>query len=382
MNPTATFERDLERWLEAEAPTNGPAGLHEAIIERAATMRQRPRWLAILRDSTFPSPAGVVRRPAGRMTYAFIVLGLILALIVAVLVAGALRSQPYRAPHWTAIVPKLTQLKGPTVTLLRDGRVLVFGGSPSSATPGYEVPGWAEILDPITGTSSATGFMVTPPRSNNTTTLLADGRVLVAGGGREVPAANGSGDSTWVDLASAELYDPVSRTWTATGSMVTPHGGGTGALHGTATLLRDGRVLVVSDDGAELYDPASGTWTATGDMVTPGRWGRTATLLRDGRVLVVGGYGGNAVGTLSSAELYDPAHGTWTATGSMARPRVGHTATLLSDGRVLVVGVDGGSAAALPLISAELYDPGTGSWTATGSMVTPRYSGHRHAAAR
>jgi WD40 repeat protein len=281
------------------------------------------------------------------------------------------------APRWTAMVTKFTQRRQvPTVTLLADGRVLVAGGTtPINADPGYEVLASAEILDPITGTSAATGSMVTPRSGGGggTTTLLADGRVLVAGGLREVPAANGSGDSTGVTLASAELYDPVSGTWTATGSMVTPREG-----H-TATLLRDGRVLVTGGrekgTSAELYDPASGSWTATGDMVTPGAWGQTATLLRDGRVLVVGGYGGIAVGTLSSAELYDPASGTWTATGSMARPRVGHTATLLPDGRVLVVGGDGGSAAALPLTSAELYDPTSGTWSGTGSMVTPRYGG-------
>jgi N-acetylneuraminic acid mutarotase len=276
---------------------------------------------------------------------------------------------PPGAPRWTAIGSKLTVRQGPTVRLLRDGRVLVFGG--------LELLASAELYDPATGTSAATGSMVTHagPRSwltsdSFTATLLRDGKVLVAGG---------SGDSITESLASAELYDPASGTWTATGNMVTAHGRGS-----TATLLPDGKVLVAGGDGgsgatatAELYDPANGTWTTTGSMVTP-RFGHTATLLADGNVLVAGGVG---YPVLASAELYHPDSGTWTATGSMARPRVGHTtapghtATLLSDGRVLVVGGNGGSAAAVPRIDAELYDPATGTWTATRSMVTPRFEG-------
>jgi N-acetylneuraminic acid mutarotase len=202
--------------------------------------------------------------------------------------------------------------------------------------------------------------MVTP-HGFHVATLLRDGRVLVAGDANDV-------------VAAAELYDPGSGTWTPTGSMVTHAGGGF-----TATLLRDGRVLVAGGYAAgdavataELYDPASGTWTTTGSMVTP-RSRHTATLLADGKVLVAGGGFRDEV---PFAELYDPDTGAWTETGNMLRSRGGHTATLLSDGRVLVVGGNGGSAAAVPQVTAELYDPGTRTWTATGSMVTPRYGGH------
>ena len=96
-----------------------------------------------------------------------------------------------------------------------------------------------------------------------------------------------------------------------------------------------------------------------------GRAKYTATLLLDGRVLVAG------LGPLASAELYEPGSGTWAVTGSMDEDR-GHTATLLRDGRVLVAG--GGSRGEVsPLPSfAELYDPDAGSWTTTGNMVTPR----------
>src|SRR5207244_774652 len=115
------------------------------------------------------------------------------------------------------------------------------------------------------------------------------------------------------------------------------------AFH-TETLLPNGKVLVAggSSDGftsgllasAELYDPATGTWTATGSLTT-GRFQHTATLLPNGKVLVVCGTNNSGSGLLASAELYDPVSGTWTATGSLTNPaqdRFAHTATLLPNG--------------------------------------------------
>ena len=109
------------------------------------------------------------------------------------------------------------------------------------------------------------------------------------------------------------------------------------------------------------YDPVSETWTDTGSLAHK-RGSHTATLLRNGKVLVAGGYNDNFT-PLRSAELYDPVSGTWTTTGNLQTARVNHTATLLRNGKVLVAGGAG--------TSAELYDPVSGKWTVTGSLANP-----------
>src|SRR5205823_3264895 len=138
--------------------------------------------------------------------------------------------------------------------------------------------------------------------------------------------------------------------------------------------LSNGQVLVtggVPGGFAELYDPTTRTWTDTGSLGTT-RWYHTATLLPNGYVLVTGGMTANFRGpheTVASAELYDPATGVWMATGSMTTARCMHTATLLPNGQVLVAGGFDGSDY---LASSELYDPATGVWTATADMATAR----------
>jgi hypothetical protein len=147
----------------------------------------------------------------------------------------------------------------------------------------------------------------------------------------------------------------------------------------TATLLPNGNVLVAGGSGrsgaftsAELYNPALGTWAATGSLLTA-RFRHTATLLPNGKVLVAGGRD-SGFNALASAELYDPASGAWTATGSLVTARDYHTATLLPNGKVLVAG--GQDSGFNALASAELYDPASGTWAETGSLVTARVS-HR-----
>jgi N-acetylneuraminic acid mutarotase len=168
---------------------------------------------------------------------------------------------------------------------------------------------------------------------------------------------------------------PLTGSWTTTGNMLTGRGAATATLLTTGPHAGD--VLVSggqSNNGAtilssaELYDPANGTWSATGSMHAA-RTRYTATLLPNGQVLVAGGLGSD-IKALSSAELYDPTTGSWSTTGPMHDARLDQTATLLSNGQVLVSGGLGNSFAAIN--SAELYNPATGSWSATNSMNTAR----------
>ncbi|MGH9840109.1 MAG: kelch repeat-containing protein, partial [Blastocatellia bacterium] len=149
----------------------------------------------------------------------------------------------------------------------------------------------------------------------------------------------------------------------------------------TATLLANGQVLVAGGynppfgdeffSSAELYDPATGTWSYTGNL-NSAVGSHTATLLANGKVLVVGGCCGPA--NNKKAELYDPATGTWSLTSNLNTERFAHTATLLPSGKVLVAGSNTYTAAG-PSDSAELYDPATGTWSSTGNLNTAR-GGH------
>ena len=234
-----------------------------------------------------------------------------------------------------------------TTTLLANGKVLVAGGKDSNKT----YLSSCELYDPATGVWSATSSMAAA-RVGHTATLLANGKVLVAGG-------DVSG------LPSCELYDSATGAWSATGSLVTAR-----SSH-TATLLANGKVLVAGGSGSsatplsscELYDPATGAWSVTGDITLRSF---TATLLPNGKVLAAGGV---ASVYLSSCELYDPATGTWSSTGSLAEARSLHRATLLASGKVLVAG---GVNNLNYLASCELYDPVTGAWSSTGSMAEAR----------
>jgi hypothetical protein len=218
----------------------------------------------------------------------------------------------------------------------------------------------AELYDRSAGTFTATGSM-TIARVNHTATLLSNGKVLIVGG--TVPIGGASIGVT----ASAELYDPNTGTFALTGSMAAARNNQSATLIESGARL--GQVLIAGGDtlptalsSAELFNPATGKFSSNGTM-TAARTGQTATLLADGplagHVLLAGGRGNS--GILSSTELYDPGSGTFTATDSMTTARVGDTATLISsgplDGQVLIAGGEtpSGSISA----SAGLYDQST-----------------------
>jgi hypothetical protein len=247
----------------------------------------------------------------------------------------------------------------PRAVLLKNGRVLALG----------EWNPFADVFDPVTDKWSDTGKSKAV-RRRHTATLLPDGRVLVTGGEEEP--------------LTAEVYTPETGTWAAVANM------GAGRLRHTATLVKKGEQSLVLVAGgqdasgkrhasAELYDPKTGTWTATGGMKTA-RSGHTATLVKKGTktlVLVAGGEGDgqSPTNTLASAELYDPETGTWKSTGGMGLVRADHTATPLRDGRVLVAGGENDKLSdefPVPRGRAEVYDPTTETWSDTGRMGRAR----------
>jgi hypothetical protein len=253
-----------------------------------------------------------------------------------------------------------------TATLLSNGRILVAGGH-FTATDSSPT---CELYDPVFGTWTETGAMATA-RGNHTATLLLNGKVLVAGGFNR---------NTRSAVSTAELYDPGTGTWTAAGSLANARD------NQTATLLLDGKVLVaggapdnllsISLSSVEVYDPKAGSWT-TNNPMSSARQAHTATLLPDGRVLIAGGV--NVGYFSSSAEIYDPATRSWNATGSLGTSRGIHSATLLPNGKVLTVGGQHNSLDAptiFALSSAELYDPAAGTWTATSRLLNAARSTH------
>jgi hypothetical protein len=240
-----------------------------------------------------------------------------------------------------------------TATLLPTGNALIAGGRDFTSN----VWSSADLYNPDTDSFTPTGSM-NAARRLHSATLLPNGKVLIAGG---FPASASP-------LATAELYDPASGSFTLTGNMTVPRG------RHTATLLPDGKVLIAGGGGnasAEVYDPATGIFTATGSMSTA-RDFATATLLPNGKVLIAGGYvvvGANTM-VLPSAELYDPATGTFTLTGSLATARAGHSAILLPDGKAFIAG--GGDFINATYSSAEVYDAASGLFSPAGSMAVPR----------
>lgn len=245
-----------------------------------------------------------------------------------------------------------------TLTLLADGRVLMAGGHKDA--PVTE----AEIYNPACNIWSPAPS-ISRTRVYATATLLQNGAVLLAGGS----------DIAGTAASSAEIYDPSANTWSLAASMLASRTG-----H-TAALLRDGKVLVAggtpggvpnATSSAELYDPVRNTWSPAGSMHVPRYFHAfAAATLSDGRVLVAGGQ--NA-GFERTAEIYDPTTNTWNPIPDMSVARTVHTGTVLPDGRVFVVGGYTGTEAGATS-TAEIYNPSTNSWTSASAMSVRRY-GH------
>ncbi len=263
---------------------------------------------------------------------------------------------------WAVAAPMLQERAYPAAATLADGSVLVVGGSRDGLPLDT-----AERYFPDTGTWVSAGVM-SAPRTQATATVLLDGRVLVLGGGAQ-------GSPGFASTNTAEIFDPATGNWTPTASMASSR-----ALH-TATLLADGEVLVAGGAStyhgskgtvratAEIYDPKTASWRAAAPL-SVARYHHTAVLLSDGRVLIAGGWSftTNSDPSLATAEIYDPAADTWTATGSMAVGRARARMTALLDGRVLVVG--GVDPAYRVMATAEIYDLATGRWQPTGRLAT------------
>ena len=215
--------------------------------------------------------------------------------------------------------------------------------------------------------SSSIGATV-DPRDNFTATFLDPSKVSGPNAGKVLLAGGGTGAALHFQK-SAELFDPVTSTFTRTGFMAY-----SSASH-TATLLNNGQVLFTggwdglkSHNEAQLYDPATGLFAFTTGFMGRVRSLHTATLLPGGMVLITGGFDGSV--SLSSAELYNFVTGTFTFTNPMAVARSGHTATLLNNGKVLIAGGTPDDT------RCELYDPVSGTFTFTKGHMTYQRSFH------
>lgn len=258
-----------------------------------------------------------------------------------------------------------------TATLLADGRVLIAGGGTSSAIGvpnGVIALDSAVVFDPADGSYTEASPMA-DRRADHRAFLLPDGRVLVAGGATDQvsePCTVIPNCTVGIALASAELFDSSTMSFTPTGSM-------TGARYSTvAAALLDGRVLFASGvDGAtsirtaEIYDPASGEFGPAPDLAKDRLFAAGATL-GSGKVVVAGGKKAD-VAPQASTEVYDPSTNTWNLASDLAERRTGAAAVTLQSGHVLHIGgFDQGAGTSVDKV--EIFDEATGKWTEIGAL--------------
>jgi hypothetical protein len=253
-----------------------------------------------------------------------------------------------------------------TAVVLNDGRLLVVGGQNQFASSkGGQGMIFTELYNVATGSWTITGNMHVG-RMWSTSTLLTNGKVLAAGGFSQIP---NPGDARY----SSELYDPNTGVWSYTGDMVYKR------EEHAAILMPNGKVLVIGGAGdlkgtpytsnkvlntCEVYDPATGTWSQTGSMKY-NRYEFGLVVLPNGRVMMIGGYD-NALGAFSSTEIYDPITGTWSDGAPMNDKRSKFTAINLFNGKVLVAG--GKLNSGYTTSTCEVFDPNTNTWSYTSNM--------------
>jgi hypothetical protein len=273
---------------------------------------------------------------------------------------------------WTVSGSNLTPRQEHAATRLLDGRLMVVGGVHHYFACSSNAS--AETFNPATGTWSLTGSLPAVVGTGAIAVTLADGRVLVTGGGNRCGSV----------FASAALFNPATNTWSATTPMSIPR-----EFH-SGVLLADGRVLVAGgatsspfnyQTSTEIFDPATGSWSIAGGMATSRATACGAHVqsflgaLPDGNVVAAGAYTGScSSGAFPTAatEVFDVSTSTWSSAAAMSSPRGGTTVTTLASGELLIAGGFDGT---VDLATAELFDGVTATWMTTGSLLTPR-SGH------
>ena len=239
-----------------------------------------------------------------------------------------------------------------TSTLLKDGRVLITGGYETDR-PGHSSPEFshdtAEIFNPANGTSSATGNM-SQARTQHKAILLQDGRVLIKG----------------APLYPAEIYDPQAGRFAVLADVPELR------RAAATTILSTGAIFTTDAQGnAGILEPDTWEFTSANRMITP-RSSHTATLLRDGRVLIAGGF--NAAGLVKGTEIYTPSSNAFTEAGELNDKRWQHEAMRLQNGRVLIIGGrrdDINTEEPQYVTRAEMFDPATGMFSPAGDTGLP-----------
>jgi len=246
----------------------------------------------------------------------------------------------------TAGPPMNEAREGATATLLPNGKVLIAGGRNTVFLNS------SDLYDPAANTFLAPDpAAMTVAREDAAAALLPNGKVLIAGGR----------DASGTALASTEIYDPSANSFSAGPSM------GTARTNARAILLPNGKVLIAGGLGngsvvlasTELYDPAANSFTIPNSAaMKTGRYFAAATLLPNGMVLIAGGYGGVGTNPLISTELYDAASNTFSASGGppMNAERGLAAAALLPNGKVIIAGGVSGTGSTISA-SSDLYTP-------------------------